>query len=235
MTVSVYRFVQIMKFTYLTILFIPLITSSCIKDDFIDDLIEPSLKITSNVVSLKADEAFQFEYQYLNNIGQEEIVDVIWSSSDTSILEISDNGVAQPKVVGNCTVSVSLSMGNDTYSDSLQIQVGNETILSVQSRSGSINTTSTYALSGDFTLSQSGDDLILELNENYTASTALPGLYIYLSNNPSTTVDAYEIGAVQVFSGAHSYTIPNTDISTYNYVLYFCKPFNVKVGHGEIQ
>ena len=41
---------------------------------------------------------------------------------------------------------------------------------------------------------------------------------------------------VTVFSGAHSYQIVNAgiDITTYDYLLYYCKPFVVKVGDGKI-
>ena len=58
-------------------------------------------------------------------------------------------------------------------------------------------------------------DLELQFASNYTASSALPGLFIYLSNNANTNGDALEIGPVTDFSGAHSYTIPNTGILDY--------------------
>ena len=67
------------------------------------------------------------------------------------------------------------------------------------------------------------------------ADDGLPGLYVYLSNNPNSVSGALEIGPVEVFEGAHDYTISGLDITTYAYVLYFCKPFNVKVGHGDIE
>jgi len=75
----------------------------------------------------------------------------------------------------------------------------------------------------------------LDIAGNYEASTALPGLYVYLSNNPNSTSGSYEIGEVTVFNGAHSYTLPSSvDISDYKYILYWFKPFNVKVGDSTI-
>ncbi|MEM9549152.1 MAG: hypothetical protein AAGA77_24405, partial [Bacteroidota bacterium] len=62
----------------------------------------------------------------------------------------------------------------------------------------------------------------------------LPGLYVYLTNNRNTTANALEIGAVEVFNGAHTYTVEDVGINDYKFLLYFCKPFNVKVGDGEI-
>ena len=99
----------------------------------------------------------------------------------------------------------------------------------------SINTTSSYALTGDFTITEDGNGGInLVFADNYNASTALPGLYVYLTNNPSTTTGSLELQKVQTFQGAHTYSIPNVGVNDYSHVLYFCKPFNVKVGDGEI-
>jgi len=102
--------------------------------------------------------------------------------------------------------------------------------------SGTINTTSSYKLTGSFTFSESAQssDLELKLDDDYCASTALPGLYVYLSNNRNNISSGLEIGAVEVFSGAHTYNIPNTGINDYSFIVYFCKPFNVKVGDGEL-
>lgn len=105
-----------------------------------------------------------------------------------------------------------------------------------QSYQGSIRTTSSYKLTGsyEYGLNDAGQ-LVLDIAGNYEASTALPGLYVYLSNNPNSTSGSYEIGEVTVFNGAHSYTLPSSvDISDYKYILYWCKPFNVKVGDSTI-
>jgi len=84
-------------------------------------------------------------------------------------------------------------------------------------------------------LREEGGNLTLRFEDDYRASTALPGLYVYLTNNPNSTNSALEIGAVTTFSGAHTYTIEDVDISEYQYILYFCKPFNVEVGEGLIE
>ena len=105
-----------------------------------------------------------------------------------------------------------------------------------QSYQGTIQTTSSYKLTGsyEYGLNDAGQ-LVLDIAGNYEASTALPGLYVYLSNNPNSTSGSYEIGEVTVFNGAHSYTLPSSvDISDYKYILYWFKPFNVKVGDSTI-
>ena len=40
---------------------------------------------------------------------------------------------------------------------------------------------------------------------------------------------------VQVFDGAHEYALPaGIGLLDYDYLLYYCKPFGVKVGDGAI-
>lgn len=210
--------------------------SACIQDDIINDFVEPQLSITTSVDSIEINTTFQFQSKFLNNVGVEEEVNVTWTSSNPSIIAISNDGLAEALQAGTTTITVEYIGEQNRFTDTRTVSVGQTTIIQEpQSKSGMIATTSSYALTGDFTIEQNGDDLILNFGANYNASTALPGLYVYLTNNRNTTANAYEIGAVQTFSGEHSYTIPNTNINDYNYVLYFCKPFNVKVGDGAIE
>lgn len=224
-----------MKFKTLIYFSLILITfSGCIGNDFVDDLTEPTLRISSQVDTIAIDTPFQFEAKYFNNIGREEMADLIWSSSDTSIISITKDGLANPKKIGSAFIKVALQDSSLNLIDSNQVAVGLKTTSTVQSIQGIIKTTSSYQLEGNFELRQENNHLILELDDNYRASTALPGLYIYLSNNRNTVSNALEIGAVQVFSGAHSYQISNVALNDYQYILYYCKPFNVKVGEGVL-
>jgi hypothetical protein len=101
---------------------------------------------------------------------------------------------------------------------------------------GTITSTSSYLLKGSYTLEPlDAGGVKLSLGEDYEADTSLPGLYIYLGNNPNSTADAFEIGPVTTFDGAHFYDLPTIGIYDYNYVLYWCKPFGVKVGEGQIK
>jgi hypothetical protein len=222
------------------LLFLSLIASiafsACIKDDIIEDFVEPELRITTTVDSIALDSTFQFEAIYLNNIGQEADVTTTWTSSNENIISINNNGLATALQIGESTITVETIENNDRFTSSISVAVGGTTVVTVpQGKSGSVATTSSYALSGDFELTNENGNLKLQFGNDYNASTALPGLYIYLTNNPNSVSGALEIGAVQVFSGEHNYTIPNVGLDDYRYVLYFCKPFNVKVGDGEIE
>lgn len=212
-----------------------LLLFGCIKNDYVDDKVDPELRITSTVDTIALGSTYQFESMYLNNVGQEENVTVQWYSSAPSIISINENdGLAEAHEEGSTTITAEYSADGVVLQDSRLVHVGENTTSGSGEKSGSIATTSSYNLSGDFVLRQEGEDLILEFAENYEASTALPGLYVYLSNNKNTVANAFEVAKVEVFSGVHSYTIEGVGINDYSYLLYFCKPFNVKVGDGEI-
>ncbi len=220
----------------LTFLFVSMILmgTGCIGDDILFDTLDPELRITNAPDVLALNDTYTFEAMYLNNVGVEEMVDLEWSSLNPDIISIDSDGMAEALSEGTTSIRVQYDDGTNIFQDDAIVEVGDMTVVTPVQRTGTINTTSSYVLTGDFTLSEEGNGVKLDIAANYQASTALPGLYVYLSNNPNSIASAYEIGAVQTFSGAHSYTIPNTGINDYNYVVYFCKPFNVKVGHGDI-
>ena len=218
-----------------TLGFLVLICVSCIKDDLLEDAMEPEVRITTRLDSLALDSTFQLSYLYLNNIGQEETVSATWGSSNPSILNINQNGLVTALQLGSAEIDVAVHAQNHWVTDTIEIVVGTKTVMEDLDKGGVLQSTSSYDLSGDFSISEDGSGgLIIQFEENYIADRALPGLYIYLSNNTQSTSGAMEIGPVEVFSGSHQYVIPNTNINQYRYLLYFCKPFNARVGHGEI-
>ncbi|MDY8136568.1 hypothetical protein [Aquimarina sp. 2201CG5-10] len=211
---------------------------SCIGEDIIDDQVDPVLRINNPLESLAIGETHQFEATYLNNIGQEENVDLIWSSSDEAIISIDAMGLASALEEGEAIITVSTLDNSITSVANSTLQITDETIVDNQSRTGTIITTSSYTLTGEFVLENiPNEDIIrLSISDNYAASSSLPGLYVYFTNNPNTINGAYEIGPVTVFNGAHTFDISNQDVqlNQYSYLLYWCKPFSVKVGEGKI-
>ncbi len=219
--------------TYLGCLSIAI--SSCIKDDFVIDNIDPVLRITNRIDSIQIGTTFQFNSSYLNNVGQPEEVTPEWFSGDNTIIQIDQTGLASAIAFGAAPIYVQYNTGESVLIDSLWIAVGENTVESEpKERTGTIEPSSFYPLAGDFTLSEEGDDLKLVFADNYMCDNSLPGVYIYLTNNPATNAGALEISEVTVFEGTHEYLIPDTGIDDYSHVLYFCKPFSVKVGDGII-
>lgn len=227
-----------MKTNLVWVFFISLSLSGCIGDDIIFDTVEEAVRIVSKVDTLGIGDSYQFEAMYTNNIGAEEDVDINWSSSDESIITITNSGLATGIKAGSAVVKASYEVGAKTASDEFAVIVDQNTVVGeAEARKGKLRTTSSYRLQGDFTLEEKNGDLILTLADNYEASSSLPGLYIYLTNNPSTNNGALEIGEVKVFKGTHSFTISGDQamLNQYSHVLYYCKPFRVKVGDGAFE
>lgn len=214
-----------------------LLFTACIGDDIIDDLVDENVIITSAVDTIGVDDQFQFTARYTNNVGATVAETIDWSTGDTDILTIDANGLATGITKGDTYVMAEVAVtGAAPVEDTLWVTVDEMTSEPVvQERTGMIATTSSYLLTGEFVARMDGNDLVIDIAANYAADTGLPGLYIYLTNNPGTNSGALEIGPVSVFSGAHSYRIENVGLFDYDYLLYFCKPFGVKVGDGALE
>lgn len=213
----------------------PWLFASCIGDDIIDDEVDPILRITNPIDTIAFDSSYQFNLMYLNNIGREEAIsNVSWTSSNPDIISISASGLAKGIASGQSFLKASVFLDSVEVYDEVLVEVGEETVTTPSERTGTLRTTTFYELEGSFSLAEVEDELVLSFGEDYVTSDRLPGLYLYLTNNPNTTSGAFEIGEVTIFEGEHSYTLPSdVGINDYEYVLYFCKPFNVKVGDGQ--
>lgn len=225
----------------LTIPFLVLALSlliGCIGDDIIDDTVAARINFTNPLDSIAVGDTFQFQATFLNQVGLPEDVPVSWSARPASLLQILSNGLAIGLMEGEAWVIATADASGGAVRDSFLITVGASTSEPVaMAREGTIRTTSSYLLEGTFTASLNEEgEVVIDIEDDYRASDRLPGLYVYLTNNPTTTNGAYEIGEVTIFEGAHSYTLPSDiGLNEYNYLLYFCKPFNVKVGDGEME
>ncbi|MEO1262787.1 MAG: Ig-like domain-containing protein [Bacteroidota bacterium] len=225
-----------MKLSILSLFAISLFMTSCIGDDVIDDKVPEAVRILNPLDTLGVGETYQFEAMFTNQIGVEEERPVIWETSDPAVITIDNDGLAAALAKGNATISATVDIdGVNTVREENEVVVDEETVVTELTKSGTIRTTSSYNLGGDFIVEEENGSLVITIADNYEASTALPGLYVYLSNNPNTISSAFEISRVDVFDGAHSYQIDGIGINDYQYLLYWCKPFNVKVGDGLIE
>jgi len=222
-----------MRLRYSFIIIVIVILVSCIGDDFIDNYVEPQLRITNTIDTLAAGSTYILEFEFFNNVGRVEESTIEWDSSDESVALVNELGEIWGRQKGVTTITGRLDYDGDVVINSFDLVVDSETVETPTERTGSLRTTSSYTLQGNFTLSESENGVILSIDESYVTDDVLPGLYIYLTNNPNSVGDALVIQEVTVFEGAHSYEVEDVELNDYSHVLYFCKPFNVKVGDGK--
>lgn len=289
-------------------LWICLLFLACIGEDFVDDYVDPNLRITNAIISIREGLSYQFEALFFDESGREVNNPTLeWSAIPPTAVEIQSDGTLKawetgnvlltvstiglqgdtieasfsfeitPKVVSEVTTTTTevsssttdtattttdtatsttetststtdtatstsnTSSSTDTNNDNSDgtdeegEEVDNGIVVAPQFFEGQIRTTSSYTLEGNFRYEHNGTQIILSLDDTYRASSSLPGLYLYLTNNPNSPEDGYEVGAVSVFSGEHSYTLPaSIGLMDYKYLLYWCKPFRVKVGDAQL-
>jgi hypothetical protein len=201
-----------------------------------ENTVSPTINISNGISQITAQSQFQLEVEYRDSSGNIATApNSTWESSNPSVIEVDQNGVLMALSAGTVTVTVSVQVSNTLIHSINVITVIEPIVIMESSLSGNLETKSSYTLEGSYTLTKTDDALILSLGDDYKASSSLPGLYLYLSNNNNTTSQAYEVGAVSVFNGAHSYQLPSSiGLMDYQYILYWCKPFNVKVGEAKI-
>lgn len=212
--------------------------SGCIKDYFLDDFIEPKLVISNAIDTIAIGESYQMEYKYFNNVGQEDVLlEIEWVSSANDIISISSTGEVEALKSGSSAISISALVDGKILRDEVTINTGVKTSEAQVSRSGVLRTTSQYLLKGSYVLTKQDDGtLILSFADDFEATTALPELHGFLSNNPNSFQGAYDLGPTNIFKGAHSFVIGSeVSLNTYAYLTYWCVPFSVKVGDGELK
>ncbi len=211
--------------------------NGCIEDDFLDDRVDPVLRFTNSIDSIEIETEFQLNTLFSNNVGREETPSLTWTSLNPEIISVNSTGLITALSPGTATIEVSYTTSEGVnLADQMSIVVGESTVIVIEEeRTGIIETTTFYVLEGAFKIKATdAGGVLIDIDETYIADDGLPGLYIYLSNNPNSIANALEISEVTTFSGAHSYEVPDVGLNDYNFLVYFCKPFNVKVGDGDI-
>ena len=166
--------------------------------------------------------------------------DTTTTTTDTATTTTETSTSTTDTASSTTDTSSATDSNNDNSEDSEENEEEEEEeedgiVVAPQFFEGQIRTTSSYTLEGNFRYEHNGTQIILSLDDTYRASSSLPGLYLYLTNNPNSPEDGYEVGAVSVFSGEHSYTLPaSIGLMDYKYLLYWCKPFRVKVGDAQL-
>ena len=191
---------------------------------------ESEIQITKFASFLKVGEQFAFEASYTNTSGMvDDMAAITWSSSNAAFLSIDENGLATANAEGSAKITAAFQ------STSATVDVMVEAANTVTERSGSLRGTG-YTIKGDFTINRNQDgDVILTIT-NYQPDG--PGPYFYLSNHAESRrlPDGPELGEGDM-SGDIIINVSDIDssidLTTYNYLMVWCKPFRVRLGFGE--
>ncbi len=148
-----------------------------------------------------------------------------WASEDELVATVDDSGL----LVGQADGIVIISATTSGVTGSIMIAVGE-----ANSRSGNFSGLNGYSVSGGVSLVETNNEIVLVLEDNFSASNG-PGLFIYLSNNANNVTGGYEIGPLANNSGMDTYSLGSeVSLDQYNYVLIWCKPFGVGFGTAQL-
>ena len=228
---------------YLFSLLLAVLVQGCIGTDIVDDFVEPRISATNQVEALLVGDSYLYQASFFDNTGVERPASFQWSSSDQQVLLINGEGLAMAVAPGVTTITYSANDLSENFTvtvfDPQQVDEDSLRMQQEQTQSGDrtaeLVTVSSYLLEGTAVLTVD-DGLILELLDDFRTTDALPGLYLYLTNNTRSVSNAVEIGEVTMATGAQSYVVPaGVELQDFSYVLFYCKPFRVPVGEGKFE
>jgi uncharacterized protein YjdB len=146
-----------------------------------------------------------------------------WSSTNNSLVTVN-NGTVNGIAYGTANINAA-SAG--IMSPPLMVQV---------IRSGTFN--GAFSSTGQAKLKIENGVLKLETSANFSVSSAAPDLRIYLSASTSNITNAVEVATLNIRSGMQIWNVPATNstgqpvnITTYPFVMVWCKQFGGNYGH----
>ncbi len=147
-----------------------------------------------------------------------------WASDNNSLVTVQNNGSVQAVEYGTSNIVASSA---SISSPPVMVQV---------IRSGNFN--GGFGSAGQAKLKIENGILKLQTSANFSVSTGAPDLRIYLSNSTSSITNAVEVATLNQRSGAQSWNVPLTNaggqpiaITSYQYVLVWCRQFGGNYGH----
>ena len=218
-----------------------LLTAACVQDDILEDYVDPQLRIMNPIDSLTVDSTHQLSYRYLDAIGRVTEVMPEWASDAPDVASVAD-GQLTAHSPGTARITATYAdplARNELPTAAFDVAVVAapviiDTVETTPTANGTVATTTFYALEGTFTITEEEGGVRLAFNEDYIADDGLPGLYLYLTNNPNSVTGAVQVGMVTTFRGQHEYFVPDVALRDFSHLLYYCLPFRVKVGDGTI-
>ncbi|MFT6965485.1 MAG: hypothetical protein ACJAT1_000691 [Marivirga sp.] len=216
--------------------------TGCIGVDIVDKLESsaPQIMISTSIDTLKIGDEYQINATVIDEQGRPLInPSFAWNAITPNTVSINTNGSVIGLSRGEAVITVQFKQ----LLDSLSFHVGETTSIQ-SSRKIDFSGKNGYDVDGTGEISARDSEIILEFNADFSADNG-PGLVVYLSNNPSSVQGGVELTPLMANSGAQSYNISQilnqngnnmaVGLSSYDYVIIYCKPFGVTFGVGAIQ
>jgi trimeric autotransporter adhesin len=147
-----------------------------------------------------------------------------FTSGNTGLVTVLNSGIVQGIDYGTANIT---AMSGSITSPPLMLQV---------IRSGNFN--GAFGSTGIAKLKIENSVLKLQTSTDFSVSAGAPDLRIYLSNSTTSITNAVEIATLNQRSGAQSWNVPATTaggqpitITSYQYVLVWCRQFGGNYGH----
>ncbi len=171
-------------------------------------------------------------FNFNNEVLAEEVV---WESGDTTVARVTQDGMVTGVADGITNI---YAIAGGIRSEPYPLTVG------VVERVATFMGSSGYTGEGTATLKMDGDNIILELGDDFKTDFAL-GTFIYLSNSTggaSTRANGLELGEVES-NGAHTFNVSeiaatagtSVEFTTYRYVIILCKPASITFGIADFE
>lgn len=199
-------------------------------DPFLLNVIDDSNAVASVVIlndtnKLFKNEQYQFEAEVLNGFGVKINSPISWSSSDSTVLAISNTGLASAIAQGVASITATSDGVNSTPLQLVVLEGANGR------RSGSFQNENGYSVSGSVEMRPgSGNNFELSFS-NFNCQPG-PALYIYLGNS---TTAGIEIEELKQLTGDFIVPLPtNIQLNDYQYVLIWCKSANAAFGSARL-
>ena len=128
----------------LLLCFISLLFLQCIGEDFIDDYVEPNLRITNPIVSIREGLSYQFQARFFDESGTKvENPNFSWTATPPSALHISNDGTITALAAGEVSVHVSVQgLRGENIATALEFSVTPLPTVEVETTTPTTDTTS---------------------------------------------------------------------------------------------
>ena len=188
-----------------------------------------SITIITSETNLSIADTLQLEVELRNANGAVVTDKVItWESTDPDICSVDDNG--QVIALANGVTQITAS-SEGISSLPIPFMVGGDSL----SRSGTFRSLNGYTVEGTAILERSAEQAVLRFDSDFRAQNG-PGLFVYLSPNPTNVNGGVSLGSLKAQSGTQTYDIPdNVNPDNFDHVLVYCQPFRVPFGTAAFQ